>query len=106
MTYLVYHFDMEKYANLFGSWREIKGREVSGECDGPAFPEEYTAVAAVEADGIEDVFRLTNHIDSDWTDNEEVLPFVPQARSTSMGDVVVGSDKKRLLCAAVGWEEI
>ena len=50
----------------------------------------YTKVAVVDATCIEQVFELTNHIHSDWTDNPEIkeLPEGRAMRSTSVGDVV------------------
>jgi hypothetical protein len=55
---------------------------------------DYTLVAEVEAKHIDEVFQLTNHIDSDWTKNEGVElaegVSAARARSTSVGDVIVG----------------
>lgn len=66
----------------------------------------FTLVAEVKADNIEEVFALTNHIDSDWTENEGVTkaPGATRFRSTSVGDVVV-ADGERYLCANIGWEK-
>lgn len=49
-------------------------------------------MASVETDDMDEAFRLTNHIDSDWMENKRVKAFVvkafvKQARSTSVGDV-------------------
>lgn len=72
----------------------------------PKFPEEYAKVAIVEAGDLEDVFRLTNHIDEDWMKNPEVLETVGvRFRSTSVGDVVVDGDKIVWYCAACGWKK-
>jgi len=72
----------------------------------PEFPSEYELVATVESAGIEDVFRITNHIDHDWTKNPEVIElFHNRPRSTSVGDVVV-VDEKAHYCDMVGWKEI
>ena len=69
--------------------------------DAPKFPEEFTHVADVELpiisslpdiyylNNAQDVaYRLTNHIDTDWTENEEVIVFTDNPRSTSVGDVM------------------
>lgn len=50
----------------------------------------YTKVAVVNATCVEEVFQLTNHIYSDWTENPEIqeLPAGRAVRSTSVGDVV------------------
>jgi len=53
-------------------------------------------------------FRVTNSIDSYWGDNEGVTPG-PKAgtyRSTSVGDVVKGSDGTLLICAPAGWQRL
>jgi len=72
------------------------------------FPEAYKKVALVEADSIDDVFRITNHIDSDWRDNPEVKEhnLFEKDRSTSVGDVVVDENGVRFYCAPVGWTEM
>ena len=55
---------------------------------------EYDLVARVEADELEDAYRLTNNIDWSWTENPEVLWHKPLSkeragiRSTSVGDVI------------------
>lgn len=50
----------------------------------------YQLVAAVEAESLEEVYRLTNHLDRDWRENALVksLATTPP-RSTSVGDVIV-----------------
>jgi len=72
------------------------------------FPQDYDKVAVVEADDVEEVFAMTNHIDHPWTDNDGVveLPAGRQVRSTSVGDVVVTPDGKKMYCNPMGWEEI
>ena len=73
----------------------------------PAFPESYTKIAEVECDALDDVFEATNHIDRNWLHNPEVkASYVLRARSTSVGDVVVTPEGKKMYCASVGWEEL
>lgn len=68
---------------------------------------DYTFIGVVEVGDMEDAFRATNHIESDWTKNPEVIQMnVPQARSTSVGDVLEDEDGTFHYCAGVGWEEI
>jgi hypothetical protein len=71
------------------------------------FPEGFTHVATVEAEDIERVFELTNHIDSDWTLNDGVEPTVAVAiigaRSTSVGDIAVEESGARYTCESIGW---
>jgi len=73
----------------------------------PVFPDFYDKVATVECKDPEDVFRATNHIDSDWTKNPEVIEIFKEGgvRSTSVGDVIVDADGKELYCDMIGWKE-
>jgi hypothetical protein len=75
----------------------------------PNFPEDYKKVAVVETNHLEEVFRITNHIDHDWTDNPEVVGLIVTTRtprSTSVGDVVVDEDGVAHYCAGCGWETL
>jgi len=66
--------------------------------------DDYDLVAVVESEQIGDVFRLTNHIDYAWWENEGV-ELVKESRSTSVGDLAEDKNGKLYLCASVGWEE-
>ncbi len=71
------------------------------------FPDDYDKVAIVNAKNNDDAFMITNHIDSDWTKNSEVIQlFKQKCRSTSVGDVVVDEDNVAYRCENVGWEMI
>ena len=74
-------------------------------CDGSRkYPEDYKKVAIVECNDLEDVFRLTNHIDEDWTTNPEIIEtFGDRFRSTSVGDVVVDANGVVNRCDMIGW---
>ena len=75
--------------------------------DRPKFPDEYDRVAIVETNSLEDVFRLTNHIESDWTGNPEVIVAISMyPRSTSVGDVVVDENDMIYYCDHTGWKHI
>lgn len=50
---------------------------------------EYALVAIVASDDINDGFRLTNHIEEDWRNNEGVIALPGEHRSTSVGDIIV-----------------
>ncbi len=67
---------------------------------------EFDKVAEVVCDELGDVFRITNHIDKSWQENEEVTFSVKSARSTSIGDVVIDSTGLAFLCDHVGWKRI
>jgi hypothetical protein len=66
---------------------------------------DFTFVAEVDTDSYGDVFRLTNHIDTEWWNNEEVT-LIKESRSTSVGDLVVDADGKAHLCCSVGWSDV
>jgi hypothetical protein len=70
------------------------------------FAEGFRHVADVEVADAGDAFRVTNHIDAPWTDNPEVTMLVPpQVRSTSVGDVFVLPNGRRLMLDGIGhWE--
>ena len=70
------------------------------------FPEDFQLVAEVATEDLEEVYHLTNHIDTDWTTNAGVTPKQERVRSTSVGDVVVLQNGSRHLCASCGWEAI
>ncbi len=77
----------------------------------PVWPDEYDHVANVDVPDGEHhrVFKLTNHIDRSWQENDGVTPVgeaISGARSTSVGDVIVLSDGRVMRCARVGWKEI
>lgn len=72
-------------------------------------PDDYMLVAEVECLDDEDVFRATNHINSDWTLNPEVTHRprpLDRCRSTSVGDVIINEDGVALYCAGCGWETL
>jgi len=107
--FMVYHFDMEKYSCCFDKWLYHNHIDSTyGDSEGPDF-EEYKAVALVDAESIDNVFRATNHIEEDWTYNDEIVA-LPQGhgqRSTSVGDIVTDlSTNISYRCASVGWDEI
>jgi hypothetical protein len=59
---------------------------------------DYQLVALVEADSLEEVYALTNHIDRDRRENALVKSMATQPpRSTSVGDVIVQGDKAWLV---------
>ena len=64
----------------------------------------YQLVAVVEAETLEEVYRLTNHIDYDWRENALVRTVATTPpRSTSVGDVLVRSDGQAWLVSRVGF---
>lgn len=100
---------MASYVYHMKEWHTVWKKE-----DMPEFPKEYRLVARLETNDLEEVFYLTNHIDHSWYENDGILWCEKDARSTSVGDVVVvdyGNDrdcglKKVYMCASSGWEEL
>jgi len=72
--------------------------------ENPNWPEGYELVAEVDSDDVDDAFRLTNHIDVAWYENEGVTVH-KQARSTSVGDIIENNDGI-FRCMPVGWEKL
>jgi hypothetical protein len=48
----------------------------------------YVKVAVVDAESLDRVFELTNHITDDWTANPLIDIALPESRSTSVGDII------------------
>lgn len=73
-----------------------------------SFPEAYKKVAIVESESLGDTFRITNHIEHDWTTNPEVVELfeTTRHRSTSVGDVAVDENDTAHYCDMVGWKEL
>lgn len=67
-------------------------------------PANFQLVAKVDAEQIDHVFSLTNHIDKSWTENESVTALIENPRSTSVGDIVVDESGAVWYCASIGWE--
>ena len=69
------------------------------------FPTGWTLVATVETEEVGNVFQLTNHIDSNWTDNPQVIELFTPAhltRSTSVGDVYTDERGGRYTVDGIG----
>ena len=78
--------------------------EMFGSRDG-VFPDDYTLVAEVPTDELEDVYRLTNSVESSWTINKELEVFGHSHRSTSVGDIVE-NDNGVFMVDIVGFKQI
>lgn len=90
-TYQVFHAKEPNFGNL--SFRPD-----------PRWPEDYNLVATVEAQNPEHVFLLTQNGYSYWPENDDAqaVPTTTGYRSTSVGDIVVGSEGT-LRVDAIGW---
>jgi hypothetical protein len=65
----------------------------------------FRKVAHVQTENLEDVFRLTNHIEGSWTENEGVGVWAENVRSTSVGDVLI-NDNGVFVVAPCGFEKV
>jgi len=52
----------------------------------------YEHVGDVESDDLNTAYRLTNHIDCNWTENEGVNAESSEVRSSSIGDLFITPD--------------
>lgn len=69
----------------------------------------YMLVATVECAALGQVFQVTNHIESNWTENPEVIElFTPKdkTRSTSVGDVVSDELGRFHRVEGMGWRDV
>lgn len=100
-TYEVWHANAV-YDDTTGRFTSIKGMFGMAPT---VFPDDYTHVADVQADTLDQVFQLTNHIDLPWWKNDGVTIKIGQAsRSTSIQDVVkVGN--QLFVVAPVGYAQ-
>lgn len=74
-----------------------------------AFGDVMKKVAIVVTDTLEGAYRDTNSIDQPWTGNKNVYPIagVKQARSTSVGDILMDMNSEKWFTVShVGFEEI
>lgn len=72
----------------------------------PGFPRDFTHVADLDTDNLDDAFGLSQHIDRNWLEGQRVLRFhTVHARSTSVGDVLVLAGKA-YVCENFGWREL
>jgi hypothetical protein len=95
----------EVYHNLVPTFVDPKFQEMQSLAK--LFPFGFKRVAVVEAEHVGDVYRITNHIDINWTENPEVIQFDSAAvRSTSPGDVFVNVETgERYLVKGIGMEK-
>lgn len=101
MTTKVYHSENTRDTGFYGH-KDI----ITNEAIIKMFKEgEYTLVAEVDTNDMDDVFRLTNHISHSWTENEEVTAVIERVRSTSVGDILV-NDNGTFIVAGCGFEQL
>jgi hypothetical protein len=88
----------------FSVYHKINPTFFATPSDYAQFPVGYELVARVETEHVGNVFALTNHIHSDWTENEGVTVVGDsRKRSTSVGDVIVAvADDERVVVDMIG----
>lgn len=71
------------------------------------FPKEYRHIATVRCKNLDDVFRVTNHVDRPWHENPDIkMVWKEVPRSTSVGDIVVDQDGNQWRVESVGWKHL
>jgi hypothetical protein len=72
------------------------------------WPTGYRLVATVDARHRDEVFGLTQNVESSWTKHPQVVAQVGSARSTSVGDILVNLSKAgdRAMVASFGFVEL
>lgn len=66
-------------------------------------------VAILEAESLEEAYRLSQNIDTPWINGSKVTKkMVEQARSTSVGDIIkeIGHEGVPMMVANIGFEEV
>lgn len=66
---------------------------------------EYHEAAIVDTTDLDDAFALTNHIESDWAENDGVEALTEKRKSSSVGDVFE-RDGSFYIVAPMGFEKI
>ena len=67
---------------------------------------EYNLVAVVDSANLDDGFTLTNHIESDWQENDDVVALPGQHRSTPVGDLIVSDDEVTYVVDKCGFNKL
>jgi hypothetical protein len=68
--------------------------------------EDFLMVAAVKSDNLDDAFRSTNNIDTNWCENSNVIAFQKECRSSSVGDLFIADTGKWYIVATCGFVEV
>lgn len=69
----------------------------------------YQEVAVVDTLDLDRAYELTNNINRSWTENDGLTAFRKEARSTSIGDIMVlvdGTTIKTFVVDSVGFKEL
>lgn len=69
----------------------------------------YQEMAVVDTTDLDRAYELTNNINRSWTENDGLTAFRKEARSTSIGDIMVlvdGTTVKTFVVDSVGFKEL
>lgn len=109
MTVKVFHLDWSK-AKALGDDRalycELTMMGNTAYVDDALIAGLYTEVAEVDTDSFDTAYRLTNHIESSWTENEGVTAKGEKSRSTSVGDLMGTDDGSFHIVSNFGFTKV
>lgn len=98
-------FDVHSKISILGR-EDVALHVLNGGCAGKY---EYVPVAVIDTDDFDVAFESTNHIDTDWTENSNVIVIENYKskgyRSTSSGDIFE-KDGRFYLVAMVGFKDL
>lgn len=89
----IYHAKKEIFRDSsMGIWKFF----TEADCKKAFLNDKYFLVASIETNDFDEAYRLTNHIDTAWNDNDDNRMTVYGAglpkRSTSVGDLMLTDD--------------
>lgn len=68
---------------------------------------DYTHVASVQCQTLDDVFHITQNLYKNWTKNNGVLHSIGELRSTSVGDIIIEEGTgKMFMVENIGFREV
>jgi hypothetical protein len=85
--------DAQQSARAGGEYQVLHAKDFTGmilsRMEGEPYVHGYSHVANVQAKSLDQVFELTNHLDTPWQRNPGVQALVETPRSTYTGDVII-----------------
>lgn len=100
-TTRVWHSNDTRNTMMFGITLDVSAEYIKELFQG----KKYAPVAVVDSTNLDEVFMLTNNIDTPWTENEKVRAVVDSARSSSVGDIFV-NDEGVFVVAGFGFHQL
>lgn len=115
MTIKVYHLNIQSFMNEHDQFINEDARKhycditmfgKSQSFTTSYFESHYKLAAILATDNPNVAFEKTNHIESDWGDNEEVTWSCNKRKSSSVGDIFQHNDGSYLMVAGCGFEPV